>query len=138
MANIRRRRSLTRKMRMRRLYRHQSTGMRLKRSLAKYFNSGWLPGAICLGLLLAAIATIGPAMLWPLPKLIESCAIAIGTVILTALPIFFGFFLGSTIWNLAKRRWWRGGISCTLMFLFLGSLTLSVLQLLIFVKADGV
>ncbi|MGD1863775.1 MAG: hypothetical protein ACFB0D_04395 [Phormidesmis sp.] len=136
MANVRRR-QLTRKMRMRRLYRHQSSGMRLKRALSKYFNSGWLPGTICLGLLLSAIATIGPAMLWSLPGLIESGAIALGTLILTTLPLFFGFFLGSTIWNLAKKRWWRGGISCTLMFVFLGSLTLSVLRLLIFVRADS-
>lgn len=77
-------------------------------------------------------------MLWSLPGLIESAAIAIGTIILTALPLFFAFFLGSTIWNLAKKRWWRGGISCTLMFFFLGSLTLSVIHLLIFVQADSV
>ncbi|MEM9150404.1 MAG: hypothetical protein AAGB19_08120 [Cyanobacteria bacterium P01_F01_bin.3] len=136
MANIRRR-QLTRKMRMRRLYRHQSPGDRLKRALSKYFNSGWLPGTICFGLLLSAIAMIGPTMLWSLPGLIESAAITVGTLILTALPLFFAFFLGSTIWNLTKRRWWRGGLSCTLMFFFLGSLTLSVIQLLLFVEADG-
>lgn len=80
---------------------------------------------------------IGPTMLWSLPGLIESAAITVGTLILTALPLFFAFFLGSTIWNLTKRRWWRGGLSCTLMFFFLGSLTLSVIQLLLFVEADG-
>ncbi|MEL7332446.1 MAG: hypothetical protein AAFN12_09350 [Cyanobacteria bacterium J06560_2] len=137
MTNVRRR-SLTKKMRKRRLYRHQSSGMRLKRALSKYFNSAWQPGALCFSLLIGAIATIGPTTVWDLPWLIHMPAIALGTLCLTALPLFFGGFLGSTIWNLAKRRWWRGGVSCTLMFLFLGTVTTSVIHLLIFVRAEGV
>ncbi|MEM9087549.1 MAG: hypothetical protein AAGC93_02280 [Cyanobacteria bacterium P01_F01_bin.53] len=133
-----RRRSLTRKMRKRRLYRHQTPSMRLKRSFKKYFNSGWIPGAVCFGLLSGALAAIAPSTLWTLPALINWLTNAIATLFLVALPVAFSILVGSTIWNLAKKRWWRGGLSCTLLFLFLGSLTGSAVQLLLFVKADGI
>ncbi|MEO1394150.1 MAG: hypothetical protein AAFV90_14680 [Cyanobacteria bacterium J06634_5] len=132
-----RRRSLTRNMRLRRLYRHQSPGMRLKRAFTKYFNSGWEPGMVCFGLLLGAIVAIAPATRWNLPAFIDVVVIAAATLFLTALPIAFAIFLGSTIWNLTKRRWWRGGLSCTLLFLFLGTVTVSAIQLLLFVKSEG-
>lgn len=111
--------------------------MRLKRALSKYFNSGWVPGAVCFGLLLGALSAIAPATLWTLPSLIEFCVSAIAALFIAPLPIAFGGFLGSTIWNLAHKRWWRGGLSCTLLILFLGSVTLSAIQLLIAVKAEA-
>ncbi|MGD1899265.1 MAG: hypothetical protein ACFB16_20235 [Phormidesmis sp.] len=137
MATRRRRRSLTKKMRRRRLYRHQTPAMRLRRAFAKYFNSGWKPGAVCFGLLSGAIAATLPTTHWSLPSFINFLASTLSASCLTVLPIAFATLLGSTIWNLAKRRWWRGGLSCTFLILFLGSVTTSAIQLLIFVRADG-
>ncbi|MEL6555688.1 MAG: hypothetical protein AAFQ63_19835 [Cyanobacteria bacterium J06621_11] len=137
MAKTYRRRSLTKKMRKRRLYRHQSPSMRLKRALTKYFNSGWLPGAICFGLLSGAIAALLPVIKWSLPGFLHFLGTAIASLFLIFLPLAFGGFVGSTIWNLVKRRWWRGGLSCTLMLLFLGTVTASALRLLVFVNAEA-
>ncbi|MEL6493259.1 MAG: hypothetical protein AAFV85_06190 [Cyanobacteria bacterium J06634_6] len=138
MAKMRQRRSLTRKMRMRRLYRHQSPAMRFRRAFSRFFNSSWKPGAACFGLLSGAIAATLPTTWWTLPSLLGFAAKAIATLCLAVMPIAFACLLGSTIWNLAKRRWWRGGISCTLLILFLSSVTTSALQLLLFVRADGI
>lgn len=132
------RRSLTKKMRKRRLYRHQTPAMRLNRALAKYFNSGWVPGAVCFGLLSGALAAIIPTLKWSLPSLLQFASSAIASLFLIFLPLAFGGFVGSTIWNLVKRRWWRGGLSCTLMLLFLATVTASALRLLVFVNAEGV
>ena len=108
----------------------------VRRFCTKYFNSFWLPGALCLLLMVGAISALAFSVDTALLGAYATLLFWLGVLGLVLAAIAFCGVISATIWNFANKRWFKGGLNFILLLALCGGMTMATGSLLVFAMAN--